>query len=129
MKFFVLALLFAFAACTSSVTIPTSPAVSTRVDVLDGKWSQPKNGTKIYFEEALEKVVLTDGCQVVSANYKRIDPAIHFFNIIATHQSCEGVTLSLEDLLKQTIIIKQVTKNQIAFYNAENQSLLILDKN
>lgn len=127
--FYTFFILLIVSACSSSVSLPPVNHPTSKVGNLSGKWINSSNKTKVYFEEELEKVVLSDGCQVVSANYKRYEPAISFSNITKTKSICDSNGIDLAEVLKQTVIIKSVTGNKIGFYNEGNISLLILDKN
>lgn len=117
-------------ACTSSsVTLPSTSSGSTKVGALSGKWINHSNQTKVFFEDEIEKIVLSNGCQVVSANFKRYEPAINFSNITATQKTCETAPIDLAQVLKQTVIIKSISTSKIGFYDEANTVLLILDKN
>lgn len=132
MKFniYILFIFLVLHSCGKTITnIPIENKNSIKVESLNGKWTGGSTSTKVYFEEELEKVVLTDGCQVVSANYKRFEPAISFSNITKTNSTCELNQIDLGDILKQTVIIKSIDQHKIGFYNEGNNALLILNKN
>lgn len=106
---------------------PTTP-VDTKV-ILAGKWKETNMNVKVYFEEELNKIVLSNGCQVVSANYNRFEPAISFSNITSTQKTCEVQGMDLDQILKETILIKNRSNKQIVFLNENQEELLILNKN
>ena len=109
-----------------SITYPDS--ANTKV-VLNGKWKETNMDVKVYFEEELNKIVLSNNCQVVSANYARFDPAISFSNITSTQKTCEVKGMDLDQILKETLLIKNRSSKQIVFLNENQEELLILNKN
>ena len=115
--------------CSTS-TLPSYPStpVNTKVE-LGGKWKETNMDVKVYVEEELNKIVLSNGCQVVSANYNKFEPAISFTNITSTQKTCEVQGMDLDQILKETILIKNRSAKQIVFLNENQEELLILNKN
>lgn len=131
MKFFsfIIILFTLITSCsTSKLPIQTASTADTKV-LLAGKWKETNMNVKVYFEEELNKVVLSNGCQVVSANYNRFEPAISFSNITSTQKTCEVQGMDLDQILKETILIKNRSNKQIVFLNENQEELLILNKN
>ncbi|MBQ0147864.1 MAG: hypothetical protein KBS93_05325 [Flavobacteriaceae bacterium] len=93
----------------------------------EGKWIDNSKHVKVYFEDELEKIVLTDGCQIVSANYKKFYPAISFTDIIFTQKTCNNI-LGLDQILKQTKFIQAKSINQMIFLNENKEELLVIRK-
>ena len=111
-----------------STSKPSNYPTDTKV-ILEGKWKEVSLNTKVFFDEDLKKIVLSNGCQVVSANYNRFEPAISFSNVTSTQKTCEVYGISLEDVIKQTVIIKSRSAKQIVLLNENQEELLILNKN
>lgn len=131
MKKIILFLLFSIflVSCSSVKSLPNEKTSSTSEKVnLSGKFTNSKESVKVYFEDELNKIVLSNGCQVVSANYQRFDPAISFQQINATQETCESTT-DLVTILKSTILIEYKQGNQLIFKNQNQEHLLILSKN
>jgi hypothetical protein len=94
-------------ACTSSsVTLPSTSSGSTKVGALSGKWINHSNQIKVFFEDEIEKIVLSNGCQVVSANFNVMSLLLIFRILRTTQKTCETAPIDLAQVLKQTVIIK-----------------------
>ena len=131
MKKIILILLFIplLWSCESVKSVSSNPKVSVPEKVtLNGKFLNEDESIKVYFDEELKKIVLSNGCQVVSANFQRFDPAISFQQITATQPTCTS-SKDLSQILKSTILIESKTSNQLIFKNQNQEQLLILTKN
>ena len=129
----VIVLLFGLmVSCGTKVTSsPFDLSNLVTTEKLDGKWKTDYLNVVAYLDADLEKIVLSDGCTVVSADYKQVSQAINFVNVVKTQSTCKDdvTTLNLNQILEQTVFIKYQSKNQFSFLNQDNQSLLILNKN
>ena len=128
---YLIILLIAFScwSCSSpTVSLPTLPSTSSKDVSLSGNWSSSTTNYIIYIEDELEKIVISNGCEVVSANYKKYLPAMTFTNIIKTQNTCNQTNSVIDQVLKQTIFVKNISNNRIGFYNEKNEELLILSK-
>ena len=114
---------------TPSISLPNLPTTTSKEVSLAGKWSSSTEKYTIYIEDELEKIVISNGCEVISANYKKYLPAMTFTNIIKTQNTCNQSTSTIDQVLKQTLFIKKLSNNQIGFYNEKEEELLILSKN
>lgn len=135
MRFFtcIFLLFVLITSCNSSVSQPildTSYKENTNVEIT-GKWNNLNQKLTMYIDEDLNKIVLSNGCEVISADYKRFSPAINFVNIIKTENTCINNTsnLKLDEVLKETVLIRSKTNNQIEFTDVNGKSLLIVNKN
>lgn len=116
--------------CSTSSSLPSNNIENANTKVeLAGKWKETNMNVKVYFEEELNKIVLSNGCQIVSANYNRYDPAISFNNITSTQKTCEVQGMDLDQILRETILVKNRSQKQIVFLNEDQEELLILNKN
>lgn len=116
------------ACCTQKIQTPVSTTSKTSVTELNGKWENNNSLTTVYFEEAINKVVLSDGCQVVSADYSRYQDAVSFTNITSSKENCPMV-ISLENILKYTNRMKSVGSNALVFLDEGGNELFIVNKN
>lgn len=116
--------------CSTSSSLASNNIENANTKVeLAGKWKETNMNVKVYLEEELNKIVLSNGCQIVSANYNRYDPAISFNNITSTQKTCEVQGMDLDQILRETILVKNRSQKQIVFLNEDQEELLILNKN
>ena len=118
--------------CGTKVIPPSFdlPAV-VNLESVAGKWKADYLNLVAYLDPDLEKIVLSDGCIVVTADYKQVSHVINFANIVKTQPTCNELTYKsdLNQILEQTVSVKHQSKNQVIFLNQLNESLLILNKN
>lgn len=127
-RLIVITLVIILASCNQRMQTPVLNTTKTTVAELNGKWENKSVSTNILFEETINKVVLSDGCQVVSADYSRYQDAISFTNITASKENCP-VSISLENILKQTVRLKSQGANTLAFLDQGGNELFIVNKN
>ena len=132
MRYFVILLLtvlFWSCSTSSNINLPNLPTSNPKNVNIAGQWKNNSEKYTIYIEDELEKIVISNGCEVVSANYKKYLPAMTFTNIIKTQNTCNQTSSNFDQILKQTIFVKSISGNEIGFYNESNQELIILSKN
>ena len=126
----ILIALLCWSCSKTTITLPNLPSTSTSKDVnMEGKWNNNADNYTIYIEDELEKIVISNGCEVVSANYKKYLPAMTFTNIIKTQNTCNQTSSNFDQILKHTVFVKSISGNKIGFYNEKNEELIILSKN
>ena len=128
LTFLFIVILFGSCSTSNSVNLPNLPTNTSKEISIIGKWNDRDNDYTIFIEEELEKIVISNGCEIVSANFKKFLPAMTFINIIKTQNTCNQNYSNFDQILKHTVFIKSISGNKIGFYNEKNEELIILSK-
>ncbi len=115
--------------CNKNINLIPEENKTINSTQIDGKWINPSKNIKLYVDSELEKVVFTNGCEVISSDFKRFSPAINFVNTIKTQNICNANSLDIGKMLNESVFLEINQSNQLVFLDKNKVELLILNKN
>ena len=115
--------------CNKNINTITKDNKAVNSTQIEGKWIDSSNNFKLYIDTELEKIVFSDGCSVISSDFKRFVPAINFTNVVKSQSNCKEEKINVNEILIETVFLQVSESNQLLFLDKNNKVLLILNKN
>ena len=118
-----------FFSCNKNINSVTKENKKINSTQIDGKWIDSAQNLKLYIDTELDKIVFTNGCEVISSDFKRFDSAINFANLVKTQSTCVNNGINGNKILNETVFLEINESNQLVFLDKNRLKLLILNKN
>jgi hypothetical protein len=118
-----------FFSCNKNINTETKDNKAVNSIQIEGKWIDSTQNLKLYIDTELEKIVFTNGCEVISSDFKRFAPAINFANLVKTQSTCTKNGIDGNKILNETVFLEINESNQLVFLDKNKVKLLILNKN
>ena len=118
-----------FFSCNKNINTETKDNKTVNSIQIEGKWIDSTQNLKLYIDTELEKIVFTNGCEVISSDFKRFAPAINFANLVKTQSTCTKNGIDGNKILNETVFLEINESNQLVFLDKNKVKLLILNKN